>query len=96
MAFRYILKRIKRLEDRNQEEGIVILICLENGKERRKSMTTYEAQMLVLNQGMGKTLGSDLQLEVVGVESGDDDGFIEAMLSTDDMTLEELMEIIEE
>ena len=56
MAIKEILQRIKRLEERNNDDGIVVLICIENGKEKRKSMSAYEAQMLVLNQSAAKNI----------------------------------------
>lgn len=95
MAFKEILQRIKRLEERSNDDGTVVLICIENGKEKRKSMSAYEAQMLVLNQSAAKTFGSDIQLEIVGVESGDDDGFIESMLNDTGVTPEEVQQMIE-
>lgn len=95
MAFKEILQRIKRLEEKNNDDEIVVLICLENGREKRKSMSAYEAQMLVLNQSAAKTFGSDIQLEIVGVESGDDDGFIESMLNDTGVTPEEVQQMIE-
>ncbi len=95
MAFKEILQRIKRLEEKNNDDGIVVLICLENGREKRKSMSAYEAQMLVLKQSAAKTFGSDIQLEIVGVESGDDDGFIESMLNDTGVTPEEVQQMIE-
>ena len=95
MAFKEILQRIKRLEERSNDDGTVVLICIENGKEKRKSMSAYEAQMLVLNQSAAKTFGSDIQLEIVGVEYGDDDGFIESMLNDTGVTLEEAQQMIE-
>ena len=95
MAFKEILQRIKRLEERNNDDGIVVLICLENGREKRKSMSAYEAQMLVLKQSAAKTFGSDIQLEIVGVESGDDDGFIESLLNDTGVTPEEVQQMIE-
>lgn len=96
MAFKEILQRIKRLEEKNNDDGIVVLICLEKGREKRKSMSAYEAQMLVLKQSAAKTFGSDIQLEIVGVESGDDDGFIESMLNDTGVTPEEVQQMIED
>ena len=86
------------MEDKNQEEGIVVLICLENGQEQRKSRTTYEAQMMVLEQEADRSfcIGVNFQCEIIGVESGDDDGFITAMLNGEVMTQEKLKAIIEE
>ena len=42
-----------------------------------------------------KIFESDIQLEIVGVESGDDDGFIESMLNDTGVTPEEVQQMIE-
>ena len=98
MAIKEILQRIKRLEERNNDDGIVVLICLENGREKRKRMSAYEAQMMVLEQEADRSfcIGVNFQCEIIGVESGDDDGFITAMLNGEVMTQEKLKAIIEE
>ena len=96
MSLKEILNRIKKLEDRATAEDMVTLICLEDGEERRKVLPSGEAAMMALRQGAAQMFkGGILDCKIVGVESGDDDGFIKALLSGEDIEPAEVRKIIE-
>ncbi len=85
MGAKEILNRLKKMESGIHEDNMVTLIVLEDGKEKRKCMSSMEATSLVLKQDTAYLFGSGerQQNRVIGVESGDDDGFIAAILSCD-------------
>ncbi len=77
---------------------MVVLICLEDGKECRKSVTIYDATQMALKQNSAYLFGvgeKDRDV-IIGVESGDDDGFIMALISVEGMDPEDARVIIEE
>lgn len=86
------------MEDKYQEEGMVTLVCLENGREYRKTVTASIALEMITAQEVrnlfwaGKT---DNPCKIIGVECGDDDGFLSASLG-EPVEPEELARIIEE
>lgn len=61
---------------------MVTLIVLEDGKEHRRTMPIGDAQLIVMKQDSEKMFGNGIcnGPVVIGVESGDDDGFIKAIL----------------
>lgn len=90
MRYREIMHRIKKLEKGDGEEVMVTLICLEKGKERRKVVPNSEAVRIVMSQGTKQLFqGGEIECKVIGVESGDDDGFIKALLIEEDIDPEE-------
>lgn len=77
---------------------MVILICLEDGKECRKSVGVHEACMMALKQDMARTFGGEdtATYRIIGVESGDDDNFIGALLEgSANLTPEKAAEFIQ-
>lgn len=80
--FKDILKRIKKLEDRAGSDDRVVLVMLENGKECKRNLSVYEASMLALKQDTALMFGlvKEMPSRIIRVESGDDDGFISALI----------------
>ena len=74
-----------------------MLICTENGEECRKSVGIHEACMMALRQDTARLFGlqEELPFRIIGVESGDDDGFISALIECDGLDPEEIKSIIE-
>ena len=98
MGIREILNRIKKLEERTVTEDRVTLICLENGKECRNNVGIHEACMMALKQDTVKLFGlsEEWPFKIIGVESGDDDGFIMGLLDgTAGIEPEDVKELIE-
>ena len=97
MGFKDILNRIKKLEEGTSTTDTVTLICIEQGKECRKCVNTIEAANMVLQQETAKMFGTDNVLDyiITGVESGDEDGFIAALLTSEDIDPEEIKNMIE-
>ena len=98
MGFKEILKRIKKLEARCGSDEMVTLIVLENGKECRRTMPIVEATLLILQQDAASMFGTadDVQGRIIGVESGDDDGFIQAIFESEKIDPGEVKALIEE
>lgn len=98
MSLKEILSRIKKLEEQTTAEDMVVLICMEGGRECRRSLPMSEACMMALNQGTAHLFGSgELPKDrIIGVESGDDDGFIMALIDgIEDIDPAELEGIVE-
>lgn len=81
-GYKEILNRLKKLEEHITAEDKVVLICLEDGKECRKSVGIHEACMMALKQDMARMFGGEdtSSYRIIGVESGDDDNFIGALI----------------
>lgn len=98
MSLKEILNRIKKLEEQTTEEDKVVLICMENGREYRKCVPIHEAAMMALRQNTAYLfgVGEKEQDRIIGVESGDDDGFIMALLNgIEDVNPDEVRAMIE-
>ena len=97
VSLKEILNRIKKLEERTIEEDMVVLICMEGGKEYRKCVAVSQACMMALEQDAACLFGCGevTQSRIIGVESGDDDGFIMAILSGTGIDPEEVKKIIQ-
>lgn len=98
MRTREILKRIQAIESRYGNIDMVKLLVHENGVEKSRYMKVQDAMMAVLNQDAQIAFGTfDYSNYIIGIEANDgDDGFIQAILSTEHtIPKEELETIIE-
>lgn len=80
--FKDILSRIKKLEDRAGLDDRVVVVLFENGKECKRNLSVYEASMLALKQDTARLFGlaEEIPSRIIRVESGDEDGFISALV----------------
>ena len=80
--FKDILSRIKKLEDRAGSDDRVVVVLLENGKEYKRNLRVYEAGMIALKQDTARLFGlvEEISSKIIRVESGDEDGFIAALV----------------
>ena len=93
MGFKEILKRIKKIEAGLGSDEMVTLIVLENGVESRRTLPIVDAMMMALKQDIN--LGTSGECKIIGVEEGDEDGFIQAILESGPMDPEEVKRIVE-
>lgn len=86
------------MEDRNSAEYRVVLVLMENGKECKRNLSVGDATMLALRQDMARLFGLEgkSSSEIIRVESGDDDGFIGALISgMEEVDPEDAKQIVE-
>ena len=92
MGLREIVNRITKIETGLGSDEMVTLIVLENGIEYKRSVPIGEAMMMVLKQDMGAECGEG---RIIGVEEGDEDCFIQAILEGGPLDPEEMKRIVE-
>ena len=92
MGLREIINRITKIENGLGSDEMVTLIVLENGVEYKRYVPIVDAAFMVLEQNTGFKLEES---RIIGVEEGDDDNFIGALLTSEPLDPKSWDEIVE-